>query len=305
MVSLSLSLSLSISLFLFLYIGRVHPSRSSCGHGSCSRHAAPIRSSWFFSRLRVAAVVVARLGPPWACRLLPVMYLDAMPFESGLLDGRKAKNTKNGMVPTTGLKQKHEHCFQIALAKMWNTSPNESLHPPLSLSHCISTSWNSTWPSSWWIVGSFHLVSPQIRHQTWLLGSPGLPAEDIVYILFIISTMPLAGVAALQHCSRCFFKSSEVEWLPGESKKVVLRRGFCRKMNQNDITTSRKKEHDDKLQGLRVYHGPHLWPPVPQSQFQPVPQDSGWLELLWLLQLLILMVILFFVCFFWFSHNCY
>lgn len=34
---------------------------------------------------------VARLGPPWACCLLPVMYLDATPFGPGLLDGREGQ----------------------------------------------------------------------------------------------------------------------------------------------------------------------------------------------------------------------
>ena len=51
MVSTALSLSLSI-----YWYSRVHRSKSSCGHGCCSRHAEFIRSccGWDFSRLWVA-----------------------------------------------------------------------------------------------------------------------------------------------------------------------------------------------------------------------------------------------------------
>ena len=50
-----LLLSLSLSLSIYWY-SRVHRSKSSCGHGCCSRHAEFIRSccGWDFSRLWVA-----------------------------------------------------------------------------------------------------------------------------------------------------------------------------------------------------------------------------------------------------------
>lgn len=88
---------------------------------------------------------VARLGPPWACCLLPVMYLDATPFGPGLLDGREGQTWDSPQhISYVWNQQNHEHCSQILL-RICSSHPQMKACPHIyrHLSHCISTSWSS------------------------------------------------------------------------------------------------------------------------------------------------------------------